>query len=522
MRRISGSARVVLAVLLGLAAAGLCLAHGGHGGIAPTVRELQVAGRSWRLGVGIIPSEPVSGEDVRIEVNLAEVTSPDSPAERSASLKLAVRVDQVPVELRETQTAGVFSGTYRADSAGVHDVAVYVGNDSAPPSINLPLRVGEGPEERVRPWIVAFLILAAAIVAAFIWSRRTTTPVRARPRLWALATVTVALAIVLLGNSVLPPLIARRLLPDRSSLVIDWVPAEGAMPGVSGSAQPGVRNTVTVVGYVRPVPKMVAQVIAPMWGRVEFADKPLAVGQTVRKGQPLIRLVLELSATERYLQETRTVELKSAVAIAGTRKQRREVEYRQTIALLKSEPGSKIRQQQLVAAERLLQAATEENALYVRQARAYEAVVKGRDPRRTLVEAPMSGVLTEFNVAVGQVNPTGAFVKIGTIVDISRVWIEADVFEGNIASVLDDRTSALFKLSEGDQPQSLGPPIAVLPWVDAASRTIKVIFEVPNPHLRLKLGMAAYVTFETAPLQPGGATTAQTRLGQRDTGLKTE
>ena len=121
--------------------------------------------------------------------------------------------------------------------------------------------------------------------------------------------------------------------------------------------------------------------------------------------------------------------------------------------------------------------------------------MKLRDPRVTIVVAPISGVITELDVKAGQLNMTGEFRKLCTIVDLSKVWIEADVFERNVGDVLNG-ARASFTASDGGDPRPLGAPVAIMPWIDEATRTLKVIFEVANPDGRLRMGMTANVMLE--------------------------
>jgi multidrug resistance efflux pump len=197
---------------------------------------------------------------------------------------------------------------------------------------------------------------------------------------------------------------------------------------------PGV---VRVLGEVRAKPELTAQVAAPIWGRVELTNPPLAVGQVVKKGDQLLKLILELSSDERYLMQARKVEIHAAAAGAATRLLQFQREYQQAIGLLKADPANKLRRQQVVGAERIMKAATDEKDLYERQEKAFDTVIQRRDPRITVVEAPIGGVVTEVMVSAGQRNSTGTFMPLCTITDLSRVVIEARVFEKDVARVFD-------------------------------------------------------------------------------------
>jgi multidrug efflux pump subunit AcrA (membrane-fusion protein) len=305
------------------------------------------------------------------------------------------------------------------------------------------------------------------------------------------------------------------------AVMLNRAPAAGAHPGDAASASahdpvptqadgtgsaatapveppaPSAGRTVRALGRVQAKPELVARVVAPMWGRLEFPGKPIAVGQSVRKGEQLLQLILELNAEERYLMESRKVEIQAALAQSRTRRDQTERDFQRAVALLKAEPDDVLRRQQVQALERLLKAANEEFDLYQRQDKAFDTVIQRRDPRVTPVEAPISGVITSVSQKTGDLNPTGAFTELCTITDLSRVWIEAQVFERDIDAVLGGHdVRATFGTSEADISQPLGTPVAILPWIDEQTRTLKVIYEVANPGSRLPLGMTVHIALE--------------------------
>lgn len=108
----------------------------------------------------------------------------------------------------------------------------------------------------------------------------------------------------------------------------------------------------------------------------------------------------------------------------------------------------------------------------------------------TSVPAPIDGVITELaaNVRLNVDEPTPLF----TVVDLSTVWIIADVYEkdfsrvrvGNDATVT---TSAYPGLSLRGRISYIDPQ------VNPETRTAKVRVEVPNPRGDLRLGMYADV-----------------------------
>jgi Cu(I)/Ag(I) efflux system membrane fusion protein len=110
-------------------------------------------------------------------------------------------------------------------------------------------------------------------------------------------------------------------------------------------------------------------------------------------------------------------------------------------------------------------------------------------PELTL-RSPFSGVVLEKNVVDGQyVMPEQALFRIA---DLGTVWVLADVYERDIASV---RVGAPARMSVDAFPGEVfdGKITFVYPSVSEMTRTLKVRFEFPNPSLRLRPGMYAQV-----------------------------
>ncbi len=104
--------------------------------------------------------------------------------------------------------------------------------------------------------------------------------------------------------------------------------------------------------------------------------------------------------------------------------------------------------------------------------------------------APISGTIVAAEIAEGEV-VDGARVAY-RIVDLSNVWVEADVFERDIARVQGARTA---EITTAAYPggKFVGTLYRIAGAVDPASRTIKALFAVENRDERLKLNMSANV-----------------------------
>ena len=110
------------------------------------------------------------------------------------------------------------------------------------------------------------------------------------------------------------------------------------------------------------------------------------------------------------------------------------------------------------------------------------------------LNSPIDGTVVERNATVGAT--VGADANLFKIIDVSRVWVDANVFEKDLQRV---RLGQEVKLTVPAFPGSTfsGKVILVNSVVDPDTRTVKVRTEVPNPDGRLKPDMFANVEIIT-------------------------
>jgi len=110
------------------------------------------------------------------------------------------------------------------------------------------------------------------------------------------------------------------------------------------------------------------------------------------------------------------------------------------------------------------------------------------------VYAPSSGIVLKREALPGK------YVEPGTtlyeVADLSRVWIFADIYESEVASVkLNQPASVTFAAYPGET--FLGTVSYIYSTLNAEARTVRVRMEMPNPGLKLKPGMFGTVTLVT-------------------------
>ena len=120
------------------------------------------------------------------------------------------------------------------------------------------------------------------------------------------------------------------------------------------------------------------------------------------------------------------------------------------------------------------------------------SVARSGRPHSTItVTAPISGAITALGVRPGMTVASGQ--TLAEISGFSPIWLEAAVPEAQASSV---RVGQPIQASLTAFPEDRfgGRIIAILPATQAASRTITVRAELPNPGGRLKPGMFAQVS----------------------------
>src|SRR5437899_262847 len=186
-----------------------------------------------------------------------------------------------------------------------------------------------------------------------------------------------------------------------------------------------------------------------------------AIGQSVRAGQPMLTLYSpDLLAT----QDEYLLALKAQAQLEGSP----VAEARQDAAALVASARERLRlwnlnDEQIAAVER-----------------------RGKAERVLAVYAPSSGIVLKRQALPGN------YVEPGTtlyeLADLSTVWINGDIYESEIPSVkLNQPAKVTFEAYPSETFP--GKVTYIYPYLNEATRTVRVRMEFPNPHLKLKPGM---------------------------------
>ena len=243
------------------------------------------------------------------------------------------------------------------------------------------------------------------------------------------------------------------------------------------------------LGEIIPKPDLIVKVVANMWGKI-YLEEGVFEGARVEKDQPLARTVLELPALERLPLNDRTIDIEEHLEIAKARASLALADYRRAVEIAKTNPyyeaESERRKKIYDAALKSLQIANQQNQRQL-------GVIKRRDPRTVIIKSPINGYIDEIYVVPGDINPDGEFRELLTIIDLSTVWVQADIYEKDLQAFRNSPDALIASEAYPDEIfrsyfQTVGSEI------DPETRTIPVYYELPNPGDRLKAGLRVRLT----------------------------
>ena len=271
-------------------------------------------------------------------------------------------------------------------------------------------------------------------------------------------------------------------LPDAVvSLTPEAVARAGIVTAPAGTGTSG--GDIRLPGVVEPNAYRLVAVTPLVGGRLTRVSAEL--GAHVRRGQALAEIYSpELAEAQRAYVSARAMLDAHDRALQRTGKL--------------VEIGAASRQElERISAEHAAQTAAVQSArsqleLLGLTAPAIDALASGTAVNATTrVPAPIDGIVTERAANVGlNVDPS---TKLFTVVDLSTVWVVADVYERDLSGVRVGRQVAVTTAAYPGQVRR-GRISYMDPQMNLDTRTAKVRVEVPNPRGELRLGMYADVT----------------------------
>jgi len=251
-------------------------------------------------------------------------------------------------------------------------------------------------------------------------------------------------------------------LPDGVLGRVQLSPGRIQLAGIA-TAEVGYRplsGTIRALGTIEMDERRVAHIAARVAGRIEKLHVDFT-GERVAAGAPLAEIYSPdlLSTQQEYLLAQRTVERVRAGGLA----------------------------QAIADAEAVLAATRERLILWgIDEDQIDRLARQGTPLTRMTIHSPIAGIVTQKEIMEGQyvMEGTGLY----TVADLSNVWMTAFVNEGDISRV---SVGQPVQISTRALPGSRfeGTVGFVWPSLDAATRTLRLRIDIPNPQLELKPGM---------------------------------
>jgi RND family efflux transporter MFP subunit len=248
-------------------------------------------------------------------------------------------------------------------------------------------------------------------------------------------------------------------------------------------------DRLRVPGVIEPNAYRQVAVTPLVGGRIVRVSAQL--GDRVRKGQSIAQV---------YSPELAEARTKFVAARAMLDAHDRELQRAQKLV----EIGAASRQElERIHAEHAAQTAEVESARSRLQLLGAEgdgsAGSDAQESATTTVPAPIDGIVTERSANVGlNVDPS---TKLFTIVDLSDVWIVADVYERDLHRIREGMRATVTTTGYPDVPLA-GRVSFIDPQLNATTRTARIRVAVANPRGILRLGMYTDVAIESAGATP--------------------
>lgn len=233
-------------------------------------------------------------------------------------------------------------------------------------------------------------------------------------------------------------------------------------------------------------------------------------GARVKKGQKLADLESAdideakseyLKATAEYQNARRTAEVE--IKLAQSTYDRTKLLYEKTIAAQKTFQSAehdlelaKASAESTVSSTKAALAAARRKLLVLGMTASEIDRLRGDQDLGALfsLTSPIDGIVIERNATIGAT--VGADASVFKIIDISSVWIDANVFEKDLSRVKLGQAAKVTVPAAADMVFS-GKVIFISSIVDPETRTVKVRTEVSNREGRLKPDMFANVQLFT-------------------------
>ena len=460
----------------------------------------------------------------------------------------------------ETEAGGNYHTSYRFSSAGDYKIVFDITTeDNRNFGADFPVSVTAGPIRTsflVGLLILGLLTLGTLGIVFYSAKRRSEGKLdykRVAPlaiaAVFIFAIGTIGLVFLLPPWEIraaadIPPIPANETVTNSiSTTTVLTVPKESQLLFGIKTEPVALRNITSglkTTGVVRARPDAQAVVVPPVAGRIMLREG-LTLGSAVGRGEKIgyVEQVLDVSgqvglesqrlevaAKQREVESKRLdlrntvlqlqaqqAEQRSKAQQAKTLLAQAQREFRRSQNLVEvgaapkkrveeAQTAVKVAEQDVIAADK--QVGLIENQ--IKQTQAGQAIFVSpqvNQPTKIFpLTAPTTGIINEIKATSGQQVDIGT--RLLSIVNLSTVLIEAQVFERDLQTVRDSTRASFTNEALAGEVYSIGTKdgdgrlLSVGQTVNEQTRTVPVVYEMKNPGGRLKDGMFVDVTIDTS------------------------
>ena len=294
-----------------------------------------------------------------------------------------------------------------------------------------------------------------------------------------------------------------------------------------------ITSGLKTTGVVRPKPDARAVVSTQVPGKILLREG-MSLGSAVTRGEQIgtIEQVLDVSTqsgleAQRLTVEAKKLEIKNSLLQlqaqqadqrakaqqARTRlaQAQRELRRSQNLVDVNAVPKKRVEEAQtaVIVAEQEVASAEQQVQLLngqIKQTQAGQSVINSQNLNRPILvfplTAPVTGIVNGIKATSGQQLVAGT--EILSIVNLSSILIEANVFERDLPTVRESTRASFTSAALGTDVYTIGTKdgdgrlVSIGQTVNEQTRTFPVIYEMKNPLGRLREGMFVEITIDTS------------------------
>lgn len=234
----------------------------------------------------------------------------------------------------------------------------------------------------------------------------------------------------------------------------------------------------------------------------KIVEMAVEEGDEVSAGDLLCRLDDSNLLADAESAAARIARLEASVVQAEVDVEKAERDYKRQLELVESNATSDLEMRDYRTRYRKAVAVHEMHTHELAEAQAFAKRI-GEDLKKTVITAPIGGVVSKLNAEQGEVVVTGTMNNPGTVImsisDLSRMQVRARIDEMDVPYVRADQPGRVYLQSEPDKPV----PAKVVRVASKGTKTVgrdvvtfEALLEVLETEARVKPGMTANVEVE--------------------------